>query len=157
KVADVQGIVGIKPVLHDRWTPVREGLILRPGDWVRTDARGANATALRLVKQTSLLLGPKTLVELVGPTRIRLIEGEIEVTPTASKIIELLGPGEQKIAVKGRQVLRVNKEKLVQVDTDPSWLLGFKGTTANEALGSLVALVDGRNVPLTVGYHKVTV
>ena len=43
KVAEVQGIVAIKPVLHDRWTPVHEHLVLRLGDWLRTDARGANA------------------------------------------------------------------------------------------------------------------
>src|SRR6266542_747170 len=47
KVTDVQGIVSVKPVLHERWTPVREHLVLKPGDWLRTDARGANATALR--------------------------------------------------------------------------------------------------------------
>src|SRR5262249_38911190 len=29
--------------------------------------------------------------------------------------------------------------------------------TANESIGSLVANVDGRDVPLTVGYHHVTV
>ena len=40
---------------------------------------------------------------------------------------------------------------------EPAWLRGFKGTTTNESLGSLVALVDGRNVPLSVGYHKVSV
>jgi len=157
KVTDVQGIVTIKPVLHDRWTPVREGLVLRPGDWVRTDARGANATALRLVKQTGVILGPKTLVELIGPKQIRLIEGEIEITPSAGATMELLGPGTQKIAVKGKQLYRVEKQQLAQVAKDPPWLLGFKGAAANEALGSLVALVDGRNVPLTVGYHKVSV
>src|SRR4029077_16944555 len=46
---------------------------------------------------------------------------------------------------------------LVEMKNEPSWLKGFKGSTTNETLGSLVALVDGRNVPLTVGYHKVTV
>jgi Flp pilus assembly protein TadD len=157
KVADVQGIVTIKPVLHDRWTPVRANLVLRPGDWVRTDARGANATALHLVKKTGVILGPKTLVELIGPKKIRLMEGQIEITPSGGSAIELLGPGMQKIAVKGKQLFQVRKQQLARVDKDPPWLLGFKGATANEALGSLVALVDGRNVPLSVGYHKVTV
>ncbi len=157
KVTDVQGIVTIKPVLHERWTPVREHLVLKPGDWLRTDARGANATALRLVKQTGVILGPKTLVELIGPKQIRLIEGEIEIVPTAKTSIELLGPDQQKITVKGRQFFRLQKQQLVSVAKDPPWLLGFKGATTNETLGSLVALVDGRNVPLTVGYHKVSV
>ena len=57
----------------------------------------------------------------------------------------------------GKQLYRVEKNQLVQVAKDPPWLLGFKGATINETLGSLVALVDGRNVPLTVGYHKVSV
>ena len=157
KVTDVQGIVSIKPVLHERWTPVREGLVLRPGDWVRTDARGANATALRIVKQTGVILGPRTLVELLGPKQIRLIEGEIEITPSAGATIDLLGPGPQKIAVKSKQFFRIEKQQLARVAKDPPWLRGFKGTTTNESLGSLVALVDGRNVPLTVGYHKVSV
>ena len=56
-VTDVQGIVALKPVLHQRWTPVCEHLVLRPGDWVRTDARGANATSLKLVKQVGVILG----------------------------------------------------------------------------------------------------
>ena len=160
KVTDVQGIVSIKPVLHERWTPVRDGLVLRPGDWVRTDARGANATALRLVKQTGVILGPKTLVELIGPKQLRLIEGEIEITPSAGATIELLGPGKlggAPVAVKSRQFFRLEKTWPTLVAKDPPWLRGFKGATTNESLGSLVALVDGRNVPLTVGYHKVSV
>jgi predicted Zn-dependent protease len=157
KVADVQGVVTVKPVTHERWTPVRTGLVLRPGDWVRTDARGANATALHLVKRTGVILGPKTLAELIGPKQIRIDEGEIEINAQAGAAVELLGPDRQKVAVKGRQFFRVEKEKLVRVDQAPAWMLGFKGKTTGESLGSLVALVDGRNVPLTVGYHKVTV
>jgi predicted Zn-dependent protease len=157
KVADVQGVVSIKPVLHERWTPVRNRLVLQPGDWVRTDARGANATALQLVKKTGVILGPKTLVELIGPKHIRISEGEIELTVPTGAAVELLGPDRQKIAVKGTQFFRVEKDRLVRVEPEPAWLLGFRGTTTNETLGSLVATVDGRNVPLSVGYHKVTV
>jgi Flp pilus assembly protein TadD len=157
KVNDVQGIVSLKPVLHERWTPVHEHLVLRPGDWVRTDARGANAAALRLVKQTGLILGPKTLVELLGPKRIRLVEGEIEIAATAAAPIELLGPDKQVLTVKEKKLVRLHKQELVTLVKEPAWLRGFKGTTTNEALGSLVALVDGRNVPLSVGYHKVSV
>jgi predicted Zn-dependent protease len=156
KVADVQGVVGVKPVMHERWTPVRPGLVLRPGDWVRTDARGANAAALHLVKRTGVVLGPKTLAELIGPKRIRISEGEVEITAPAAAV-ELLGPDGKKVSVKGRQFFRVEKERLVPVDRAPAWALAFRGATTNEALGSLVALVDGRNVPLTVGYHKVSV
>src|SRR5439155_1694271 len=104
KVTDVQGIVTIKPVLHERWTPVREGLVLKPGDWVRTDARGANATALRLVKNTKLILGPKTLVGLVGPKEIVLLAGEIEITPSAGDSIKLVGfPTGNNVVVKRKE------------------------------------------------------
>jgi tetratricopeptide (TPR) repeat protein len=165
KVTDVQGIVAIRPVLHERWTPVPKHLVLKPGDWVRTDARGANATALCLVKQTGVILGPKTLVELLGPKQVRLIEGEIEINPSPGTTVEVLGPAKQKANVTAKQIFQVAPSKqgldsapqLTRVDKEPSWLLGFKGATTNETLGSLVALVDGRNVPLTVGYHKVSV
>jgi Flp pilus assembly protein TadD len=156
-MTDVQGIVTVKPVMHQRWTPARSHLILKPGDWVRTDARGANATALRLIKQTGVILGPKSLVELIGPKQIRIVEGEIEITAPAKSPVELLGPGQQKVVVRGKKLFRIDKERLVRLPRDPPWLLGFKGVTADESLGSLVANVDGRNVPLTVGYHKVSV
>src|SRR5439155_16607749 len=62
-----------------------------------------------------------------------------------------------KAVVKGGQHYRLEKEKLVQVIQEPRWLKAYKGTTNNESLGSLIAGVDGRNVPLTVGEHKVNV
>src|ERR1700730_16504377 len=43
------------------------------------------------------------------------------------------------------------------MEKQPLWFQAFKGTTSNESIGELVAKVDGRDVPLTVGYHKVTV
>ena len=73
------------------------------------------------------------------------------------------GPDGATTAVEGTKVFRVQRDKakkqdvLVALAKEPKWLLGFKGATGNESLGSLVAKVDGRNVPLTVGYHKVTV
>jgi predicted Zn-dependent protease len=157
KVADVQGVVGIKPVLHQRWTPVRPNLLLKPGDWVRADLRGANAALLRLLPQASVIVGPGGLVEVVKPTQVRLHEGEVEITPSKKVPIELLGPGDQKIVLKERTHFRIDNEQLVKVEKPPVWLRGFKGATAEESIGSLVAKVDGRNVPLTVGYHKVSV
>ena len=77
KVTDVQGIVALRPALGERWTPVGNRLILKPGDQVRTDRRGANAVALKLVKDKVLTLGPASLVELVKPGQIRLLEGEL--------------------------------------------------------------------------------
>ncbi len=48
RIVEVQGVVLIKPPMQRRWTPVCGPGILQPGDWVRTDARGANAVELRL-------------------------------------------------------------------------------------------------------------
>src|SRR5262249_21328930 len=107
KVTDVQGVVSVKPVLHNRWTPVRNRLVLKPGDWVRTDARGANAAALHLLKQTGVVLGPKTLAELISPKQLRISEGEIEITAPAGAAVELLGPDRKKIDVRGSQFYRV--------------------------------------------------
>jgi predicted Zn-dependent protease len=157
KVADVQGVVSIKPVMHQRWSPVSAHLLLKPGDWLRTDLRGANAADVRLVKRTRLLLGPGTLVEVVKPEQIRLIEGEIEITVAAGAKLELLAPDKEAIAVKGTQRYRLDRGSLVAVRAEPRWLKAFKGKTSDESIGSLVARVDGRNVPLTVGQHKVRV
>jgi tetratricopeptide (TPR) repeat protein len=157
KITDVQGIVGLKPVMGKRWTPVTARPVLKPGDWIRTDPRGANAVAFRLVKQTDVTLGPGSLAELVQPNRIRIFEGEIKVAAEENAPLEILTPGGQKITIKGRQVFRLDNQKLVRIDKDPPWLKGFEGASAVESIGSLIAKVDGRDVPLTVGYHKVSV
>ncbi|HEV3385266.1 MAG TPA: VIT domain-containing protein, partial [Gemmata sp.] len=157
KVTDAQGVVSIKPVLHERWSPVQANLVLKPGDFLQTDSRGANAVAVKLIKSTGVIVGPHSTVELVKANEINLLTGEIEITAAADNPIELQGPDKQKLTVQGKQLYRVEKEKLVRVEKDPIWLQGFKGSTANESLGSLVASIDGRNVPLTVGYHHVTV
>jgi hypothetical protein len=157
KVTDAQGIVSIKPVLHERWSPVQSRLVLKPGDLLQTDARGANAVALKLLKSGQVIVGPHSTVELVQANEIHLMAGEIEISAAVNAPIELQGPDKQKMTISDKQLIRVEKEKLVRVDKEPVWLQGFKGTTANESLGSLIATVDGRNVPLTVGYHHVSV
>jgi Flp pilus assembly protein TadD len=157
KLADVQGVVSLKPVLHERWTPVAANTLLRPGDWVRTDVRGANAALLRLVKQTRLIIGPGSLVEVVGPTQVRVHSGELEATVPAGDNLEIVSLNGQKVAVKGKLMYRFEEERFTLLEKEPSWLKGFKGAIPQESVGSLLAKVDGRNVPLSVGYHKVTV
>jgi len=98
-----------------------------------------------------------SLVELTSAKAVILNDGEIRIAATAKTPIQLLGPNQQKVEVKDRGVYRVQDEKLVRLDKDPLWLRGFEGTVVNESIGSLIAKVDGRDVPLTVGYHKVTV
>ncbi len=157
KVTDAQGVVSVKPVLHDRWSPVQPRLVLKPGDWLRTDSRGANAVALKLLKATVAIVGPHSTVELVKANEIRLLAGEIEITASPDAPVVLHSPDKHKVLIQDKQHYRVEKDRLARVEKEPLWLQGFKGTTANESIGSLIATVDGRNVPLTVGYHHVTI
>lgn len=157
KVTESQGIVSLRPMNALRWTPVCHNPVLKPGDWLRTDLRGGNAVSVRLVKDTRITLGPGTLVEIVRPDQIRVSQGEFSVTLPEKDKLQIVGPDQKTVDVKGTQIYRVDREKLVAVAKKPLWLAGFEGATANETLGSLVAKVDGRDVPLTVGYHKVTV
>ena len=161
KVTDPQGIVSVKPVMHRRWAPVCDSVILKPGDWLRTDIRGANAVALRLVKNTAVIVGPGSLVELPTPRQIKLASGELRIAAEKNAPVELVGPDGTTVTVDGTAIYRINRQtqQLAQIDAKkpPLWLQGFDGTTAHDSIGSLVANVDGRNVPLTVGYHKVSV
>ncbi len=161
-IAEVQGLVLLKPVMHDRWTTVCGKTLLQPGDWVRTDNRGANAAVVKLVKQSQLILGPGSLLEIVSPTLVRVHSGEFEAAVGEADTLTLVGPGHEEIVVPtpsaGKMpVFRVKNDKLARLDHEPPWLKGFKGTVQGESIGSLIAQVDGRSVPLTVGYHTVTV
>src|SRR5690606_20247463 len=78
----------------------------------------------------------------------------------AKKEFVLLGPGDAKqvLAAGGEAIVRAREgEPFTALKSKPPWLAGFEGSAVNESLGSLIATVDGRNVPLSVGYHKVTV
>jgi Vault protein inter-alpha-trypsin domain/von Willebrand factor type A domain len=156
-ITDIQGVVALKPVQQQRWTPIVGHMLVKPGDWLRTDARGANAATLRLVKRTRVILGPGTIIEVIKPDQIRLIEGQVEVAAPDGASLEVLDHEKEKVVVKGTKLYRVGKDRFVQVKKEPLWLKAFKGKTNNESLGSLIAGVDGRDVPLTVGEHKVTV
>ena len=156
-MVDAQGAVSLKPAEHERWTPVCGPLLLMPGDWLRTDLRGANAVEVHLSSGGKLILGPGCLIELVKPGEIRVHSGELEASPAPRQSLQMLGPQRQLVVVETTSNLRVDGDKLVTLDREPKWLQGFKGTIKNETLGSLVAKIDGRDVPLSVGYHKVTV
>jgi autotransporter-associated beta strand protein len=191
KISDAQGIVGLRPMSARRWTPIVRETSLRPGDWVRTDIRGANAARVRLSSEIELTLGPGSLLECISPLQARLHAGELQVNVARGKddggtkergdgekkpqnadapsrseatTFELLGPtaGSEKFTSSGKSFLRLDRDgrfaRLDDVKTWPKWLAGFEGTASQESLGSLiVSLPDGRNEPLTVGYHKVSV
>ena len=157
KVVDAQGTVSLKSAEQQRWTPVCGRLVLMPGDWLRTDLRGANAAEVRLQDGGHLILGPGSQVELIKPSEFRVHSGEFEATPAPRHALRIAGPQKQIVVVETGTILRVDGDKLVTLKQQPKWLQGFKGTIAGEALGSLVAKIDGHNVPLSVGYHKATV
>jgi tetratricopeptide (TPR) repeat protein len=175
KVNHSQGIVVLRPMLAQRWTPICRETLLRPGDWLRTELRGANAVKLTLSSDVELTLGPGTLVECISPGQVRLHSGQLQVQngpkveaaeaepsrkPTAADFT-LLAPrtGARVFKAGQKQLVRIDRdEKIVDVPMTPVWLAGFEGTSNNESLGSLiVSLPDGRNEPLSVGYHKVSV
>ena len=56
-VIDVQGVVVLRPMLAERWTPICREVLLKPGDWLRTDLRGANAVRVRFVSDAQLTPG----------------------------------------------------------------------------------------------------
>ncbi len=162
KVTNWQGNVALRPLTSTRWTPVCDQPILRLGDWLRTDFQGANAVTVQLAPQTTLILGPGSLVQLTKPDQITLHSGFAEISPAAksdnfSGIVKLTGPNKSTLDVGGVVLVRANDNGLLTTDKAPVWLAGYKGTAVGESLGSLIATIDGRRVPLTVGYHKVSV
>jgi len=158
KVVDFQGIAAVRPELGVRWTPVENGLLLRRGDWLRTDVRGANAVQVRLKDGGQLILGPGALLEMLKSGGVKLIRGEMEVMPPEEGVVKLQY-GENSVKVKTRGVYRQSDAKVQTglLPKDPNWLQGFKGVITTESMGSLLANVEGRNTPLTIGYHKVSV
>lgn len=167
KVSAVQGVVVLRPMLAKRWTPVCRETVLKPGDWLRVEHRGPNAIKATLTSSVELTVGPGSLLECISPTQARLHSGQVQVSFPVTDVVDkkgnfvLLAPrqGDRIFHPGDKQLVRVDRdEKLVNVPAPPVWLTGFEGTSNNESLGSLIVnLPDGRNEPLTVGYHKVTV
>ena len=162
RVLDAQGIVTLRPVMRSRWTPIARQMLIRPGDWLRTDVRGANAAAVAMTSQFKVVAGPGSLVEIQNPRQILLHGGEVQITGSdhAEEELTLLAPNDQKVVLKaGEQGLfrLLADRRLQKIEKKPIWLAGFEGSSNEESIGSLIANIDGRNVPLTVGYHKVSV
>ncbi|MCC6741658.1 MAG: hypothetical protein IT452_21650 [Planctomycetia bacterium] len=157
KVVDREGNAVLKPVTGDRWSVAEENLPLMTGDWVKTGARGANALQMRLKNGAVVTMGPDSLVEVADAGTLKISQGEMEVASPEKVVVAIQGPGGAAIEGAGRKVVRARDGKLTALDADPKWLSGYKGNASTEALGSLLANVDGRNVPLTMGYHKVIV
>ncbi|MHC4849283.1 MAG: VIT domain-containing protein, partial [Planctomycetota bacterium] len=152
-VVDRQGTALVRPVGRDRWTPLGPKSVLMPGDLVRTPVRGANAVEVRLAGKGRLVVGPGSLVEIEAADSVKLYRGDIEATGVA----KISGPGAAEVRGDGTQLLRSDGKKIEALGEAPRWLTGYRSSTTDEWMGSLVAQVDGRDVPLSVGYHKVSV
>jgi len=57
RVTDAQGVVSLRALGGDRWSLAVPGGALLPGDWLRTDVRGANALRVRLSGGGEVTLG----------------------------------------------------------------------------------------------------
>lgn len=159
KIVDSQGIVSVRPKMGTRWSGASKDFPVKPGDWLRTDVRGANAMSFRLRGGGQVILGPGTLVEVIDAKTIAFTRGEIEISAAKKGEITVRPVEGKGFHLRGgeRKVLRRADGRGVQLlDKDPNWLLGFKGAVTSESMGSLLAKVDGRNTPLTLGFHKVS-
>jgi hypothetical protein len=106
KVVDLQGIVAVRPELGKRWTPVENGMILRKGDWLRTDVRGANAVQVKLPGGGQCILGPGGLLEFEEKGEVKFIRGEMEVAPPVEGEVKLVF-GHNTVSVKERGLFRL--------------------------------------------------
>ena len=101
------------------------------------------------------------MVELVSENNLRLVRGDLRIIQKGEGPLTVSGPDDQKLdhdeTAAYRVVVKDGQQTLTRLDDDPRWLAGFEGTSQHDPTGSLVATIDGRNVPLTVGYHKVNV
>jgi len=162
KVVDTQGIITLRPQGARRWTPLCRQLLVQPGDWIRTDTRGANASTIILRSGVKLILGPGSLIELISQDEARLHSGSAQITRTKKtpNAFQLLGQGDDAVELTkaGKALYELNREaKLAKVAGTPMWLQGYEGTSAEDSIGSLIVNIDGRATPLTVGEHHVTV
>ncbi|MFQ5503752.1 MAG: VIT domain-containing protein, partial [Planctomycetota bacterium] len=155
-VSDLQGSAWYRPVARERWTPLGVREALMPGDQVRTSPRGANAVEILLNKGGGVVVGPGTMVDFAGGG-VRLYRGELEIRPGKGGSVPATGPGGFQKDCSARTLLRAGRQSTEELGQDPRWLTGYRASTTDEWMGSLVAKIDGRDVPLSVGYHKVTV
>ncbi len=120
-------------------------------------ARSASAIELSLQGGGRLLLGPSAMIELQGKGQVKLYRGDVELKPAKGRPLQLTGPGAFAKKLVQRALFRAGPEKVTQLGEDPRWLLGYRSSMSDEAMGSLLAKVDGRDLPLAVGYHRVDV
>lgn len=161
-VREVQGTILMRPRTSQRWTLVTDPAMLKSGDWIRAEIRGANAASVIMTSGFRLILGPGSLLELTSARTATLHHGEVNVTGSASAVqpFRVSATAGQAATVSPRKRLHLTIDdhlKLVRLAKKPTWLAGFDGSSTGESMGSLVTKIDGREIPLTIGFHKVNV
>src|SRR5262245_8716540 len=156
-IVDREGVATVRPATSARATCAEPHDRLFTGDWLATGARGANALSVKTRSGGTLILGPGAQVELVDASHLQVLSGEVEVGASEESPLTVAGPGGASVTVTSKKVFRTRGAKFETLDAEPKWLSGYKSGQSTEALGSLLANVDGRDVPLTIGYHTVNV
>jgi predicted Zn-dependent protease len=157
KVVDREGVASVRAATEERWRCAEEHRLLLAGDTLKTGARGANALQVKLRNGATLTLGPDSLIELKDAATLHVSRGEVEVGASEKTPLQVEGPAGAALEAKSTLVVRARDRELAVLAEKPRWLEGYQAGRPTEALGSLLANVDGRDVPLTLGYHKVTV
>lgn len=136
EISETQGIVLLKTPGARRWTPVTAGQDLYNLDWVRTESAGAHGARLKFASGAETILAPGTMVE-ISADAAELRYGEMQAPD----------------GVFARQP----NQPVEKRDAPSPELAGFGESLTKEALGSLIAKIDGRETPLAIGDHHVTV
>ena len=131
---------------------------VRPGDWLQTDPRGANAVSFRLVKHTDLVVGPGSTVELVNAaSSFASPRAKSRSRPTRDSRSNSSAPTGQAHRRGHADIYRAQEREACPPGKGAALAPRLRGQDRHESIGSLVAKIDGRDVPLSVGYHKVSV
>lgn len=156
-IIDQTGCVYIRPILNARWQVAHEGRSLITGDWIKTPFRGPNAVTLQLKNAGNVLLGPGSLAEVKEGPVVRLFRGEADIQPNKGSAITMEGPDKSRHEITQNKLVRISGETLVFAAEKSGWLNAYKKNANPGVLGRLLADIDGRTVPLTLGRHHVSV
>jgi len=144
RLTAAEGLVDVRPENAARWTPAEDRQEILPGDELRCGARGPNAAALSLADGGEVILGPGGLLRVEAGGAVHLADGELVVMTAGS-------------GTPSAGVWRFTEGGLKKLAKEPAWLDGYHKKNPREVMGALLAEVDGREVSLSLGYHKVTV
>jgi hypothetical protein len=155
-VIDRQGLVFVRAAGRARWTPLAARDLVYPGDRLRTETRGPNALDLRLKGGARLTVGPGALLDVVDASTFELLAGEMEALGTTAHPLKLQ-VGTKTLTTDKASWWRRTPDAFQDLKEAPRWLTGYRAGTSEEWMGSLLVTLDGKEVPLHVGWHKVDV